>query len=60
VWSWYCLWSIDSWLEKKLFYLKNKILIGIRILDGRITTLLEARSVALFANDTDIKSASWG
>ena len=33
---------------------------GIRLLDGRITTLLEARALTLFATDTHIKSASWG
>lgn len=34
--------------------------IGIRLLDGRITTLLEARALTLFAANTSIKSASWG
>lgn len=34
--------------------------IGIRVLDGPITTLLEARAITLFAVDTHIKSASWG
>ncbi|CAF0883079.1 unnamed protein product [Adineta steineri] len=38
----------------------NSDISGIRILDGPITTLLEARALTLFANDTDIKSASWG
>jgi len=34
--------------------------LGIRLLDGRITTLLEARALTLFAVNTSIKSASWG
>ncbi|UJR30244.1 hypothetical protein I4U23_017782 [Adineta vaga] len=38
----------------------NADIAGIRILDGRITTLLEARALTLFAADTHIKSASWG
>ena len=33
---------------------------AIRLLDGRITTLLEARALTLFAANTSIKSASWG
>ncbi|CAF1145419.1 unnamed protein product [Rotaria sordida] len=33
---------------------------GIRVLDGRVTTLLEARALTLFAADIHIKSASWG
>jgi hypothetical protein len=65
MWSWCCLWSIYSGLEKKLVFFSEKYNshsrnLGIRLLDGRITTLIEARSLALFANDTDIKSASWG
>jgi hypothetical protein len=35
-------------------------LLGIRLLDGRITTLLEARALTLFAVNISIKSASWG
>ena len=31
-----------------------------RLLDGRVTTLLEARSIVMFAKDIHIKSASWG
>ena len=46
--------------EKILFSLKTQILVGIRLLDGRVTTLLEARSIVMFANHTHIKSASWG
>jgi hypothetical protein len=34
--------------------------LGIRLLDGPITTLLEARALTMFAVDTDIKSSSWG
>jgi len=34
--------------------------LGIRLLDGRITTLLEARALTLFAVNVSIKSASWG
>ncbi len=33
---------------------------GIRILDGKITDLLEARSLLYKANETDIKTLSWG
>ena len=33
---------------------------GIRILDGKITDLLEARSLLFKANETDIKTLSWG
>lgn len=33
---------------------------GIRILDGPVTDLLEARALAYKASDVDIKSASWG
>ena len=33
---------------------------GIRILDGRITDMLEARSLLYKANETDIKTMSWG
>lgn len=33
---------------------------GIRLLDGRITDLLEARSLLYKAADTDIKTMSWG
>ncbi len=50
--------------KKQTYFLKNKVLyfqnIGIRVLDGRITTLLEARAITLFAAETHIKSASWG
>lgn len=42
---------------KKLDILYN---LAIRLLDGRITTLLEARALTLFAADIHIKSASWG
>ncbi|CAF2545866.1 unnamed protein product [Rotaria sp. Silwood2] len=38
----------------------NSNVAGIRVLDGRVTTLLEARALLLFAVDTHIKSASWG
>ncbi|CAF3842179.1 unnamed protein product [Rotaria magnacalcarata] len=38
----------------------NSNIAGIRLLDGRITTLLEARALTLFAVNTSIKSASWG
>jgi hypothetical protein len=34
--------------------------LAIRLLDGRITTLLEARALTLFAVNVSIKSASWG
>ncbi|KAI3383057.1 hypothetical protein SNEBB_011349 [Seison nebaliae] len=33
---------------------------GIRILDGPVTDLLEARALSYKNNDVDIKSASWG
>jgi hypothetical protein len=33
---------------------------GIRILDGKITDLLEARSLLFKAKETDIKTLSWG
>lgn len=33
---------------------------GIRILDGRITDMLEARSLLYKVNETDIKTMSWG
>jgi hypothetical protein len=33
---------------------------GIRILDGPITDLLEARALSYKSKDVDIKSASWG
>ncbi len=63
MWSWCCSSGIDFWLEKKSFP-KNKVLyfqnIGIRVLDGRITTLLEARAITLYAAEIHIKSASWG
>lgn len=42
--------SIDSFL----------FVVAIRVLDGRITTLLEARALTLFAVNVSIKSASWG
>ncbi|CAF2019698.1 unnamed protein product [Rotaria magnacalcarata] len=38
----------------------NSYISGIRLLDGRITTLLEARALTLFAENIHIKSASWG
>ena len=38
----------------------NSYITGIRRLDGRITTLLEARALTLFAVNVSIKSASWG
>ncbi|CAF1134015.1 unnamed protein product [Adineta ricciae] len=38
----------------------NGDIAGIRVLDGPISTLLEARAIALFVENTDIKSASWG
>ncbi len=49
--------------KKKIF--NNSMIIfrfqlGIRLLDGRITTLLEARALTLFAVNVSIKSASWG
>ncbi|CAF3367974.1 unnamed protein product [Rotaria sp. Silwood1] len=42
------------------YYKKQWYLVSIRLLDGRITTLLEARALTLFAANTSIKSASWG
>ena len=33
---------------------------GIRILDGPITDLLEARALSFKSKEVDIKSASWG
>jgi hypothetical protein len=38
----------------------NSYIAAIRLLDGRITTLLEARALTLFAVNVSIKSASWG
>ncbi|CAF4594129.1 unnamed protein product [Rotaria sp. Silwood1] len=38
----------------------NAYIAGIRVLDGRVTTLLEARALSLFDVDVHIKSASWG
>ena len=34
--------------------------LGIRILDGPITDLLEARALLYKAEEVDIRSASWG
>ncbi len=42
---------------RESFTLQN---LGIRLLDGPITTLLEARALTMFDVDTDIKSSSWG
>lgn len=49
--------KIISYLLIKFLFYQN---LAIRVLDGPVTTLLEARALTMFSPDTHIKSASWG